>query len=533
MVTVGASDDQKDDVFSTVDTGSNKINNSTKNSPVEANPWRSLSYIFFTIQFFAITLDLFVETADNAAWHYAINSIEFALALYLALYQIIRLSHIYRLGIVSSVWTKSTALLLLSALMQLFFVGVTCYWFNIDNDRATQYLEWALFCVSLVWGFVNPATYMAVEEAVDVANSRMDDDVGNTKERTSPGQAVASVFTKHFSNTPLLFVLGALFASGSAILTTYQGAVINELTKAVTSLPPNSQSEEVEAEIIKLGGTLAGVWFAANLCRFLFDITSATMFSTLEIWLRGAVFDRAIAFSAEAANSATGGIDGDPASEFVSRYTSDINGVVSLYGTLLRGVIVNVLLIVTSFVFLVLQDWRIGAVTLGFLAMGVTSGPTELAGDAAAQVQKISTEGVSLLGDALGNGLSSDAAVVKNKHTESVLVPLKSSLWRQSFFANGVDTYINLFASFLTIIVVITMVWEVYAGHIKSSQFLGTFFVFKQLQKPAMKISAVIKSAVKRSANLKRVNDVVFPSKKENSETGYDGVGDGVVDVEA
>ena len=342
-----------------VDSDQGRSNNSNdKASPAEKNPWCSLSYIFFTIQFFAVTLDLFFETADTAAWHYSINSIEFVIALYLAIYQIVRLFYAYKLGILSSACTKSTTLLLLSASMQLFCVAITGYWFNIGNDRDADAFEWALFCVSLLWGLLNPATYAAVAKAEASCSAGKKTE---KKSRMSPGQAAVSIFTKHYSKTPLLFPLGALFACGSAILTTYQGAIINELTKAVTKLPPNSWSPEIEQEIMKLGGTLAGVWCAANVSRFLFDVTSASMFSTLEIWLRGTVFERAIAFSANAdPNCRSSAIRDDPESEFVSRYASDINGVVSLYSTLLRGVIVNVLLIITSFVFLVLEDWRIG-----------------------------------------------------------------------------------------------------------------------------------------------------------------------------
>ena len=192
-------------------------------------------------------------------------------------------------------------------------------------------------------------------------------------------------------------------------------------------------------------------------------------------------------------------------SDYQARYASDVNGVVALYNTLLRGVVVNILLIITNFVFLCLNEWRIATITLGFLAMGVTSGPTELAGEAAAEVQKLSTKGMALIGSCKDN-----AEEVKDRHEVEVMIPINRSLWRQTFMVNSVDTYINMFASFLTVIVVITMSYQVFYGEMDSSEFLGTFFIFKQLQKPAMKISSVIKSAVKRSANLERVNDIVF-----------------------
>ena len=51
---------------------------------------------------------------------------------------------------------------------------------------------------------------------------------------------------------------------------------------------------------------------------------------------------------------------------------------------------------------------------------------------------------------------------------------------------------------------------SVYAGEMNSSDFLGVFFVFKELQKPAMRMSGVLKRLIKCSANLERLNEVIF-----------------------
>lgn len=166
----------------------------------------------------------------------------------------------------------------------------------------------------------------------------------------------------------------------------------------------------------------------------------------------------------------------DPSSEFGTRYASDVQAVVSLYGILLRGVIVNVILIIANFIFLAFYSWEIAVATLCFLAMAVTSGPTELAGNAARSVRKQATEGLGMLNDGIRildtdeaeSGLYDTATArqkdICKKHEDDVLVPLRDNLRRQIFYTNSVDTYVNFFSSFLTIIVVITMTNQVYVG---------------------------------------------------------------------
>ena len=493
-------------------------------TPAEGEPFKSLFYIVFTVQFFFVTLDLFVETADISAWHYSINSVEFVTSLYLALYQLFRVYHVYRKRILAS---GPIFLILFAGAMQLFVVGVSAYWFNIDNDRETNYLEWAIFGVSLVWGVVNPVTFAYLRNTA-AARKILELDTHSTATKTAteggnmtPAQAIASVFGKHFSRTPLLFGMATHFASGNAILTAYHGAVINELTKVVTGLTPGERDPAIEKEISNLSGTLAGIWFCANLCRFFFDLASASMFSKLEVWLKRTIFLKAfVTKDSEQSERQNQGIDGsnDREAEYLARYTSDVNGVMALYSTLLRGVIMNLLLIITSFVFLAIEEYKVATVTLGFLAMGVTTGPTDLAGDATAEAQVIATKGMSFFGDELRASSGHCSNEARKEHEDDILAPLQRSLWKQNFYANSVDTYIQFFSSFLTIIVVITMTWEVYFGDLKSSDFLGIFFVYKQLQKPCMKISGVIKSAVRRSANVKRINEVIFGAEKRKRD---------------
>jgi len=335
------------------------------------------------------------------------------------------------------------------------------------------------------------------------------------------GAAVYSVFTKHFMKEKLLFVLGASFAVASAILLTYQGSLINELTKLVTktTLDPVTGELVIKASYkeVELKATaLVGVWACASLARFIFDVVSALMLSRLEVWLRGAVFEKAMLCAHDKQTSSQINESNDMTditAEFGASYASDVQGVVSLYSTLLRGVIVNILLIVANFIFLVLYNWEVAVATLCFLAIAVTSGPTELAGNAARSVQKYDTDGLGMLSEGVQSiDLDSSSEDLCQRHKEEILVPLKKSLFSQVFYTNSVDTYINFFSSFLTVIVVITMAHSVYDGEMDSSEFLGVFFIFKQLQKPAMKISSVLKSLIKKSANLERLNKTIFDS---------------------
>ena len=240
------------------------------------------------------------------------------------------------------------------------------------------------------------------------------------------------------------------------------------------------------------------------------------MFSMLEVWLRGEVYEKAIVCARsrqESSDTDANHSITDPATEFGARYASDVQGVVSLYSTLLRGVIVNVLLIVANFVFLVLYNWEVAVATLCFLAIAVTSGPTELASDAAMSTQKCATDGLGMLSEDVQSSyvdLDTSTEGLCQKHKEEILVPMKKYLFSQTFYTNSVDTYINFFSSFLTVIVVITMTHSVYVREMDSSDFLGVFFVFKQLQKPAMKMSGVLKSLIKKSANLERLNKTIF-----------------------
>lgn len=149
-----------------------------------------------------------------------------------------------------------------------------------------------------------------------------------------------------------------------AILGTYQGAVINELTKAVTKVDPATGDLAVSSrEVYLLGSSLMGVWFGTNLAQFLFDLVSSAMFARLEVWLRRSVVERAVREASLTPSNLR-------VSDLQARYASDVTGVVSLYGALLRGVVVNVLLIVTNFAFLAAYEWRVATVTLGKYFLG-------------------------------------------------------------------------------------------------------------------------------------------------------------------
>lgn len=488
----------------------------------EDAPWRALSYIFFTLQFMSVTLDLFMDTSVKLVFHYTISTIELIVAMSLTFYQFIR---ILTLSPICGISQKYTPALFLSAslILQLAVVGMTAFsvLYNLDI------LEWTLFGVLIVWGFVNPLTYSFVEAAEEI---EADDEEETKKNRLNPSAAIVSVFTRHFTRTPLLFVFGTFFAIAQAILITYQGAVINDLTKAVTKIDTVTQElEATEDDVERLAFTLVLVWAAANLAAFIFDVLSSMMFSRLEIWLRHSVFTSAVTSTSDRTNGKNGD-DSLTLADYQARYSLDVTGVVELYATLLRGVVVNVLLICTNFGFLCIYNWQVATVTLGFLVMGVTSGPTDLAGDAAAAVQGDVTNGLSLLqetsrsasldsteavetpGGATPGGATSDPI---ERHRQQVLVPLKGKSFRNSFFSGLVDTFNNFFASFLTAVVVITMSWQVYNKEMDSSEFLGTFFVFQQLAKPATKFATIIKKATSKTANLERINGIVFVKDDE------------------
>jgi len=492
--------------------------------PPEENPWRNASYILTTLQLMMTLLDLFMESGDVPSIHYTITTFQFIPALFLTLYQAVRIHGLWKNRKDSSAILqvdlhirKPFFFLLLALLLQTFVVIVSGMWYNIAND--TTHFEWAVFAVVLFFSIINPMTYSSVAKVADEAS----DAVAETKKkvRMGPGAAAVSVFTKHFMREKLLFVLGALAACGQAILTTYQGAIISELTKLVTKMTIDPVTGELKiaatySQVEYKSVLLVGVWFAANLFRLSFDVISALMFSRLEVWLREAVFEKAITYARNRQDSDTDENIPDPVAEFGARYASDVQGVISIYGTLLRGVIVNVLLIVTSFVFLVLYNYEVAVATLCFLAMAVTSGPTDIARDAARSAQKDATKGLGMLSEGIrsSSDLGATGESLCRKHTEEVMVPMKKSLFAHIFYANSVDAYIHLFSSFLTVIVVITMSTSVYDGEMDSSDFLGVFFVFKQLQKPAMKISSMLKKLIRSSANLERLNKTIFTTSE-------------------
>ena len=82
---------------------------------------------------------------------------------------------------------------------------------------------------------------------------------------------------------------------------------------------------------------------------------------------------------------------------------------------------------------------------------------------------------------------------------------------------------------------------DAYHGDMDPSDLLGVFFVFKQLQKPAMKISGVLRSLIKKSANLERLNGVIFaesdaaatgPEEEKGEEEGGREVADNAQEVD-
>lgn len=174
--------------------------------------------------------------------------------------------------------------------------------------------------------------------------------------------------------------------------------------------------------------------------------------------------------------------------------------------------------------------------------MGVVTGPSDLAGRASSETQAWVSDGIGLLAETSagrdGNGgddddddektvsdgddMASSLQLLLERHERDVLAPLQSSLFWTRFYSDCVGTYVAFFSSFLTAIVVITMSWQVYYGEMDSSEFLGLFFVFKQLQKPATKMSGILKKLAGRTANLQRINGIVFEEAREGADEEAD-----------
>lgn len=477
---------------------------------IEEQPWQGLSYAISTAQFMLISLDLFMDTSHSKAWHYTITSVEFVGALCLAFYQNARLLSLLQ-------WchhndkpmaNQASIMLACSLILQCGIFGCSAVSFVYNADS----LEWAMFALSIAWGILFPLSFGAVQE---VKRKQTEQKNKSSKPKLGPLSAVYSIFRHHlFGKAPLLSASSLILATAHALLTTYQGAMIIELTKAVTKTNEDGVLKASGDQVKNLCVSLLGVWAASVLSKFLLDVVTSQVFATLEIWLRHSIFQRAI----HASNSNV--------ASYQTNYASDITGVVSLYGSLLNGVVVNLLLIVTAFCFLAIEEWRIACVTLGFLAMGVTNGPTLLATKSAAQTQRYVTDGIALLAESCASrnndiekGDKDQMQLLEQQHHEHVLKPLQLSLFQRTFFTGSVETFIQFFSTFLTAVVVITMSWQVYNGEMDSSDFLGVFFVFKQLQKPATKLSGIIKKLVKQTASLERVNAVVLPTKPTIEES--------------
>ncbi len=257
----------------------------------EGNPWRSITYILMTLQVMVTLLDLFLESGYIPAVHYTITALQFVPALYLTMYQIIRIRGLFKYrhatleeeGVQLNEFSRKPYIYLFIAFfLHLYVLVVSAMWFDISLDVNSHNLEWSVFAVVLVNNLVNPLTYSSVVELAEAEESK------KKKEHMGPGAAVVSVFSKHFMREKLLFVTGALAAVAQAILTTSQGAAINQLTRMVTRMKfdknlnkmvPEYSFEEVELT----AATLIGLWAGANIARFTFDLLSSLMFSRLEV----------------------------------------------------------------------------------------------------------------------------------------------------------------------------------------------------------------------------------------------------------
>ena len=103
----------------------------------EQNPWRNTSYICTTFQLMMTLLDLFMESGDIPAIHYTITVLQFCPALYLTIYQCVRI-HAQKFSL-----RKHILILLIGLVLQLYVLIIAGMWFNINNDINSHNVEWS------------------------------------------------------------------------------------------------------------------------------------------------------------------------------------------------------------------------------------------------------------------------------------------------------------------------------------------------------------------------------------------------------
>lgn len=179
----------------------------------EENPWRSITYILMTLQIMITLLDLFLESGLIPAMHYTMTALQFVPALFLTIYQIVRIRGLFKYrhatledgAQMNELSRKPYIFLFLAFALQLYVLIVSAMWFDISFDKDTTYLEWSIFAVVLIGNLVNPLTYSSVAELAEVHSAET-----KKKSHMGPGAAIVSVFSKHFMREKLLFVTGAL-----------------------------------------------------------------------------------------------------------------------------------------------------------------------------------------------------------------------------------------------------------------------------------------------------------------------------------
>lgn len=446
----------------------------------------------FTIQFVMITLDLFDSQGQlEPGVNFFTAPVWLLSALLLVVYQVVRLVRLVQDERV--VVHQATLILLATILLQLaLFVGAGLSHFS----KAHVTVEYAMFGVAILYGLLQPFTYAFVKEAAKHKD-------GSKKQQLSLGGATISIFCRHYTKRPLLLVLGLILTLLYNLLLTYQGKVINALTETVTATPDGTPMDS--SAIGKRSAELIIVWIVINVVSLALTFVSARMFSSLEVWLRGAVFDRAAAATKEGCKDMT-------VADFQTRYASDISNVRALYSTLLTGIVGNLAMMVFSFVFLVVYSWQVAVVSLGVLVIAVYSGPTSLVVEATKDSQEQITTGVKLLSKI---SVDEDVDNLVKLHEEKVMIPLSQSLFRKFFYGDLVLNYILFFSTFLTAMVVINLTWSVYTGELSPSDLLGVFYVFNLFTQAASNLSDTFALASRKVANVDRIDEVVFFPRKE------------------
>ena len=399
---------------------------------------------------------------------------------------------------------------------------------------------------------------------------------------SGPVKDAISILTKHFTQTPLRYAVVIACAAAYAALGAYEGVLIDELIATVYEVinstdPPAAGNAQVLSRAIAVAYLMIMIWFVAHFVHFLFDLVSSDMFARLEIWMLETIFRVAVKDHVVVSGN---GLDHShhrqilpprplsPASRSMSTpdsalqyvhdwYTEGTSTIVKLYAALLQGLIKNVLIALANFIVLVYLDWTVGVLSLAFGTMIAITGPTHMTADATAELPQHITKCLDLLQEYLEhmeqeeqraeqqedrpnvhdysqnpstndtNGDANNANAnrsfnVVERHRKEVLTPLQDTLFRESLFAESVDTFLLFVSSFLAIVSIILMAWKVFDQKLALSRLLAIYYIFQQLLTACCKLPGILsRVVVHRTPFVQDMNAVLFPNSEEEIVFGH------------